>query len=672
MAFLWPYPAVGRRLRKRLSFMCMRNLVSVFFMGVLMVSSGWLYAQQSANPYHMNGNAIQENCNCYTITPDDFNKSGSVWNINRINLNNSFDYRFDVSLGCQDADGADGLAFVLQPISVSIGSTGEGLGIEGIKPSIAVAIDTWQNGNQNDPAEDHIAIHKNGDLNHNGPNNLAGPVSALANSGNIEDCQVHSLRITWDAATKTLSADIDGVRRVTATVDMVPDIFGNDPLVYWGFTGSTGSAKNLQRFCTSLNAAFTLPADLSTCFPAAVPFMDSSSSFGNILKWHWDFGDGTSDTVKTPVPHQYAAPGNYDVRLSILGNNGCISDTFVQRVIIGSKPEADFAAVPAVICDDQPVSFEDRSSVQYGTIDRWQWDVAGRVYNTAPVGPLIFNEAGTGIASLIVSTREGCVSQMTSKTFQVFKTPEISFTTADVCLGTPAQFNAVNHTASATVSQWNWNLGDGTRGARSANHSYSYKAGGVYSIKLSATSDAGCVSETLSDTVHVYATKANAGVDTILATGQSYQLQGSGGEIYSWSPATVLSNPAIANPVATFERDTRLTLTASTSFGCATTDEVYIKVYKGPAIYVPNVFTPNGDGKNDRFRAVAVGMKEIRYFRIYNRYGQLIFDDRNSFNGWDGSVGGKPQGTGTFVWIVSGIDFNGQEHVKKGTVTLVR
>ncbi len=649
----------------------MRKLVSILLVVFLIISSG-IMAQQSANPYHMNGNAIQENCNCYTITPDGFNQSGSVWNINRIDLNNSFDYHFDIYLGCQDSDGADGIAFVLQPISISIGSTGEGLGIEGVNPSIAVAIDTWQNGNQNDPGDDHIAIHRNGDLNHNSVNNLAGPVTALAGSGNIEDCQVHSLRVTWDAVTKTLSADIDGVRRVTTVIDMIKDVFKNDPLVFWGFTGSTGSAKNLQRFCTSLNAAFSLPPDLSTCFPATIPFADSSSSFGDILKWHWDFGDGTKDSVKTPAPHYYAQPGNYDVRLSILGNNGCLSDTFVQRVVIGSEPVADFATAPAVICDDQPVTFEDRSYVAFGTINRWQWDIAGRVNNEASVGPIKFDDAGTGITSLLVSTKEGCISTVTTKSFEVNKTPEISFTTEDVCLGTPARFAAVNQTAGVNISGWNWSLGDGSQHTRSASFSHSYAAGGIYPISVSATSNEGCVSETLTDSVRVFATRANAGRDTILAIGEAYQLQGSGGEIYSWAPAIGLSDPNIANPIARFDRDTRLTLTTTTSFGCATTDEVFFKVYKGPAIYVPNVFTPNGDGKNDRFRAVAVGMKEIRYFRVFNRYGQLIFDERNSFNGWDGTINGKAQASGTYVWCISGVDFNGREHVKKGTVTLVR
>jgi len=73
--------------------------------------------------YQVNGNASQTSCNCYLLTPDQNNMSGSVWNLNQINLNNPFDYIFDVFFGYNDP-GADGIGFVLQPISTSVGGSG--------------------------------------------------------------------------------------------------------------------------------------------------------------------------------------------------------------------------------------------------------------------------------------------------------------------------------------------------------------------------------------------------------------------------------------------------------------------------------------------------------------------------------------------------------------------
>jgi gliding motility-associated-like protein len=629
-------------------------------------------AGQAVNPYHMNGSAVQENCNCYTLTPDQTTQSGSVWNVNKINLQNSFDYKFDVFLGCTDQMGADGIVFVLQPISISIGSTGEGLGVEGVNPSIAVAIDTWQNFNNQDPFDDHIAIHKNGDIRHSSPNNLAGPVTALAGGGNIEDCKMHSFRIIWNASTKKIKAQIDGADRVEATIDMVKDVFNGDPMVFWGFTGATGGSKNLQRFCTSLNAAFTMPKDLKTCFPVTIPFQDSSTSFGDIVKWHWDFGDGTTSSLPGPPAHTYARPGNYDIKLSILGNNGCPSDTFKQRVIVGSKPVAAFALDPGVVCDSLPVFFRDRSTVEFGTINKWEWNISGSGYTSQSPGPLIFGRTGPGNSGLTVSTKEGCISEPVSKNFEILKRPDIFFSFNDVCKGDVVIFSAVNSNLAVQIKDWNWSFGDGGQMKTGNSVNHMYKNGGNYLASVYATSLQGCNSFRITDSVHVYETKANAGADTILATGQSYQLKGSGGDLYSWSPSLGLNNAFVSNPILTPERDVALTLTASTAFGCPTTDVVKIRVFNGPAIYVPNAFTPNNDGKNDRFRPLAVGISKVLYFQVYNRYGQLIFSSPDTFTGWDGKMNGKDQPSGTYVWQVAGIDFNGQQQVKKGTITLVR
>jgi len=142
---------------------------------------------QADNPYILNGNAIKENCNCYTLTSDSYNTSGSIWNKNKIDLNESFDYKFNVFLGC-DEHGADGIVFVLQPIGTSIGSEGGGLGYNGVSPSLGILIDTWQNIENSDPDYDYIAVMRDGNIVH-GPDDLVPPTPALISQGNIEDCK---------------------------------------------------------------------------------------------------------------------------------------------------------------------------------------------------------------------------------------------------------------------------------------------------------------------------------------------------------------------------------------------------------------------------------------------------------------------------------------------------
>ena len=154
--------------------------------------------------YTHNGNANPLGSSCYRLTQAQNGQAGSVWYNSLINLNESFDLYFTIYLGTQDATGADGMAFVLQNENTSIGSSGGGMGYQGITPSLAVEFDTWPNNqpggingpNFGDPAGDHIALQRNGDLDHNGPNNLAGPFSILANGGNIEDGTYHDLRIS--------------------------------------------------------------------------------------------------------------------------------------------------------------------------------------------------------------------------------------------------------------------------------------------------------------------------------------------------------------------------------------------------------------------------------------------------------------------------------------------
>jgi gliding motility-associated-like protein len=376
---------------------------------------------QVSNPYHLNGSATQNSCHCYTLTEDVRNESGSLWNINKIDLTQSFDFKFNVFLGCTDANGADGIVFVLQPISTSVGSVGQGLGYAGISPSIGIAIDTWQNIDDNDPSYDNISILKNGNIIHSITNDVAMPVPVLESGGNIEDCAFHTFRITWNASTKLLATQIDGADRVSATIDLVKDIFGNDPLVFWGFTGATGGSSNKQRVCTSLNPIFSIPEGESVCYPTPINFIDSSTSFGTIDKWYWDFGDGTTDSVPNPPTHIYSKPGKYDVKLSIVGNDECLSDPGVKTIVLGSKPVAGYRYIPAQPCKGVPVTISDSSAVEFGTIDKWNWSIAGTKYSTEDPGAILLS--GTNRVELTVGTLEGCVSEQMDDSLTILPLP---------------------------------------------------------------------------------------------------------------------------------------------------------------------------------------------------------------------------------------------------------
>lgn len=161
--------------------------------------------------------------------------------------------------------------------------------------------------------------------------------------------------------------------------------------------------------------------------------------------------------------------------------------------------------------------------------------------------------------------------------------------------------------------------------------------------------------------------------DTIVALGDQFLLHASSAATnYLWTPATGLNDATIPDPLVTVKGDITYKVTATTPAGCKGEAFVTLKVYKGPELYVPTAFTPNNDGKNDKFFPFPVGIKSLNYFRVYNRWGQIIFSTNTLFDGWDGTVNGKPQASGAYVWMAEGFTKDDKIITKKGTVMVIR
>ncbi|HEX7845415.1 MAG TPA: PKD domain-containing protein, partial [Chitinophagaceae bacterium] len=169
---------------------------------------------------------------------------------------------------------------------------------------------------------------------------------------------------------------------------------------------------------------------------------------------------------------------------------------------------------------------------------------------------------------------------------------------------------------------------------------------------------------------------AYAGEDTSVVIGQPLQFNASGGVSYIWSPPTGLSAINIHNPIGIYDGSIdsiTYRVDVFNEIGCSVPDFVTVKVFKtNPQVFVPTAFTPNNDGLNDVVRPISVGIQRINYFRIFNRWGQMVFSTTTDRHGWDGRIGGVQQATNTFVWMVSATDYLGKPFFKKGTVTLIR
>ncbi|RYY89194.1 MAG: T9SS type B sorting domain-containing protein [Chitinophagaceae bacterium] len=168
----------------------------------------------------------------------------------------------------------------------------------------------------------------------------------------------------------------------------------------------------------------------------------------------------------------------------------------------------------------------------------------------------------------------------------------------------------------------------------------------------------------------------DAGNDTMVVAGQPVQLHATGGVRYQWVPATGLNRADTSDPIAFYDVNPeyiRYIVRVYDSLNCVDSARVTVRIFRTePSIFVPTAFTPNGDGRNDVVKPIAVGMREIEYFRVYNRWGELVFETSVNGAGWDGRIKGKEQGTNVFVWIVKAVDFTGRPYFGKGTVTLIK
>ena len=366
----------------------------------------------------LNGNATVQPGNVFQLTPAIGNQSGSVWNSIQINLNNPFHFNIDLFLGCNNG-GADGIAFVLQPISTSLGSSGGGLGYQGISPSFAVEFDTWQNSQYADPSYDHIAIQRNGILNHQSwnSNNLAGPVGFPPSNYQIEDCQWHSAVFMWDPATQTFTLDFDGYSNVISyTGDIVNNIFGGNPMVYWGLTAATGGANNVQqfRFNYELN-------DTTICQNDSI--LINSLAIANSYTYLWTPNINISNnTIASP----YFSPDTTTTyTLAITNSYGC---TYVDSFIINVDTSANinFPLVNEFCLGSPPIN------LNFASPSGGQYLVNGQFSNI--FNPTI-NNLGTNSITYNYTSSNNCSNSLTQN-IEVFDAPIVTpLTTNASCQG---------------------------------------------------------------------------------------------------------------------------------------------------------------------------------------------------------------------------------------------
>ena len=139
-----------------------------------------------------------------------------------------------------------------------------------------------------------------------------------------------------------------------------------------------------------------------------------------------------------------------------------------------------------------------------------------------------------------------------------------------------------------------------------------------------------------------------------------------------WIPASNLDNAASYKPVFTGNIEKTYTIKLTTGAGCITIDTQVVKINKNIVIYVPNAFTPNNDSRNDDLKPFMIGIKELVYFKIFNRWGEIVYETKKVNEGWDGRYKGIPVQSHTLVWMLQGIGADNKIYNAKGSTVLIR
>ena len=160
--------------------------------------------------------------------------------------------------------------------------------------------------------------------------------------------------------------------------------------------------------------------------------------------------------------------------------------------------------------------------------------------------------------------------------------------------------------------------------------------------------------------------------DTIVRYGQSVQLLVNGARMYNWTPVSSLNNPNISYPIATPTEPTMYVVAGISNTGCYSHDTVRVGINYRDNINIPTAFSPNGDGKNDVFRVTNMTFQRLIEFKVFNRWGQQMYNGLDPKSGWDGTWKGVPQELGNYQYMIRVSSPDGLVETYKGDVTLLR
>lgn len=617
--------------------------------------------QIHAQTYFLQGDATFLGDDCYRLTPAVNTQNGAVWYADQIDLTQAFDLEFLMNFGSNDENGADGICFVLQTVgNTALGESGGGLGFLGFAPAFGVEFDTWQNTQYGDPWFDHISMVSNGDVSHISGNSIAGPVQASATATNIEEGNDHIVRITWDPETTLVQVFFDCEFRLESQVDLVNQIFNGQTSVFWGFTAATGGAVNNQTVCLQENILTSEP-EILLCTGGSTQLVAAGNPNGT---YSWSPATYLDDpTSQTPI----ATPEEnitYTVEYTDLCGNALTAEVNITledlEVSINGPTEINCSNAVATLT----------AATNFGQPNTFTWSTNDGSFTTGTGAPsVIVNSGGTYTVNLVHN--EQCSASDEITIIADFAEPLVLIEGDGVLNCTDPSILLVGST-DATAAQYAWSTSDGLISGDPANASITAQQGGTYTLTVTDTSNGCDAQETVDigeDFVFPLLTMGTA--DTLSCRVATVTIEGTviqpENALIAWSSNSGGLSAGSANPAPNVSEEGWYILTAThPTSGCVTTDSVYVfSDGEGDIdlaqLTFPNVFSPNNDGVNDRYFPFllndisfnVLGITSKLDFKVYNRWGTLVYDTEGRVNTWDGrDSGGNILNEGAYYYIV--------------------
>ena len=466
--------------------------------------------------------------------------------------------------------------------------------------------------------------------------------------------------IIWDFADGTTSsmAFTDSITHTyTIPGAYVPKLVLSD---------NTGCQKSSQGIDTikvdGVTPGFTTvphPVCLNTPFS----FKDTSSAlFAPITGWHWTLAPGDTSDLSAPT-YTYTTVGSFPVTLVVTDGWGCTGE--ISESVTVFPPPVISVSPDTVVCVGDPASLTGSGGISY------TWSppatlscTACAVTQASPTVVTQYTVTGTDI--------NGCQNTDTVTVFLRTKTLSTGWGDTAICQG-----NAVTVFDSG-ASKYTWVPATGLSNANIADPTASPNATTTYTVIAQLGS---CIPDTNYVTIIVHPLPSvNAGEDQSLIAGATATLNATGTNIgsYLWTPGATLSCDSCATTVASMSVTTTYTVDVTSAYGCKASDSVTIFVACDKSqVFIPNSFTPNNDGQNDVFYPRGVGISLIKSFRIYNRWGELLFERTNIgindvSSAWDGTYNNSSPRPDVYVYVIDAVCETGAAINLKGDVTIIR